>query len=469
MKKTLIKTLILSILILSLSACAVEKEKIETSEDLDWVIVEASYNYVLPLVMVNATKEKMTNTVTSTGSQAPINQLAHAKKLANAKSLDVVTPNTDTIYSQAFLDLTDSAMVLVKPKVDRFVTIQVMDAYTNTVEVLGSGGDTQDEGKYLFTGPDYKGDIPSDMKQVALSQDMAWILIRTLCKGLDDVKNVHAIQDKFQLLPLEDFQAGGVYLPQEGVYDEKLDFVPVRHVLQMTPEEFFNTANRLMLHNPPAEIDKEIMETMATINVGPGKEFHMDLLGKDGGEKWKNMILNLEANLSKASQEFRVNKGQWKYFGEPISEFGKEYTYRALVSLGGLGANPVSAAIYLRGDLDQNGDPINGKEKYRIHFEKDGLPKTQDNGFWSITVYNSSNFLIDNPLNRYDINDRDDFIFNDDGSLDIIVQTEPPGDSSMENNWLPISEDEFHLFMRIYLPHEDVISEKWQAPTIIKK
>lgn len=469
MKKIVIAILIISICFISLSACTTEKENVDTTNDLDWGVVEDSYNYVLPLVMVNTTKEKMTNIVTSSGTQAPINQLAHAKELANAKSLNVVTPNTDTIYSQAFLDLTDTAMVLVKPKVDRFVTIQVMDAYTNTVRILGTGGDTQDHSKYLFTGPDYKGDVPSDMKQVALPQNMAWILIRTLSKGLDDVKNIHAIQDEFQLLPLEDYQIGGDNLPQEGVYDEKLDFVPVKHVLQMTPQEYFDTANRLMLENPSTEIDNDIMKAMATINVGPGKIFQVDALGENVGDKWKNMILNLEANLSKDCQNFRVNKGQWKYFGEPISEFGKEYSYRALVSLGGLGANPIKDAIYLRGDLDQKGDQINGKEKYMIHFEKDGLPKTQDNGFWSITAYNSANFLIDNPLNRYDINDRDNFIFNEDGSLDIIVQTDAPADSSMENNWLPISEDDVHLFMRIYLPHEDVISEKWQAPTIIKK
>lgn len=469
MKKSVLMILTLSILSLGLSACSPQTEEKDSSDKLDWESVEASYKYALPLVMVNATKEKMTNTETSTGTQAPINQLAHAKELATAKSLNVVTPNTDTIYSQAFLDLSDTAMVLVKPKVDRFLTIQVMDAYTNTVEVLGTGGDTQDERKYLFTGPDYKGDIPSDMDQVALAQNMTWLLIRTLSKGPDDIENVHAIQDGFQLLPLEAYLAEEDYIAEEGVYEDKLDFVPVNHVLQMTPQEFFDTANRLMLENPPAEIDKEIMETMASINVGPGENFQVDLLGKDGEEKWKDMIANLESNLSKDSQEFRVNKGQWKYFGEPVSEFGKEYSYRALVSLGGLGANPIRAAIYLRGDLDQNGDQMSGKDKYRIHFEKDALPKTQEHGFWSITAYNSSNFLIENPLDRYDINDRDDFKFNEDGSLDIIVQTEAPTDSTMENNWLPVSEDDFHLYMRIYLPHGDVIGEEWQAPTIIKE
>lgn len=435
-------------------------------DEVNWEVVEASYNYCLPLLMVNTTKEKITNTVNPQGSQAPINQLAHAKGLASAKSLDVVTPNTDTVYSQGFLNLEDTAMVLVKPKAERYITFQVMDAYTNTVEILGTGSDTQDERIYLFTGPDYQGQVPSDMVQVAMPQNMGWILGRTLCKGVHDLENVYAIQNQFKFLPLDAYLAGGDYTPPKGVYNPKYDFVPVRHVLEMTPQEFFDRANQLMLENPPAQVDNEIMELMETINVGPGKSFDASILGKDGKTKWKDMIVNLEKNLSNECQHFRVNIGQWKYLGAPISEFGEEYTYRALVSLGGLGANPVHAAIYSRVETDEKGESLDGSKSYTIHFEKDGLPKTQEDGFWSITAYNSSNFLIDNPLNRYDINDRDSFKFNKDGSLDILLQENPPLDPAMEDNWLPVSKDEFHLYMRIYLPHEDVLNGEWKAPTI---
>ena len=441
---------------------------IEPASQVNWEVVEAAYNYSLPLLMMNATKEKITNRKTPTGAQAPINQFAHSKGLANAKSLDVVTPNTDTIYSQAFLDLSTSPMVLVKPKVDRYVTIQAMDAYTNTVKILGTGGDTQDEQTYLLTGPDYKGELPAEMVEVAMPQNMGWILGRTLCKGVDDLENVYAIQNQFKLMPLEDYLKGGEYRAPEGSYHEKYNFIPVNHVLQMTPQEFFQKANQLMLENPPAEVDHEIMALMASINVGPGKTFDARILGKTGEDQWKNMIGNLGSKLTQESQEFSVKMGPWKYLGKPISEFGTEYTYRALVALGGLGANPVNAAIYTRVDKDESGSGLNGSQSYTIHFEKDSLPKTRENGFWSITAYNGSNFLIDNPLNRYDINDRDSLKFNNDGSLDITIQADAPKDSSMVGNWLPVSKDDFHLYMRIYLPHEDVLSGVWEAPTLMK-
>lgn len=437
--------------------------------ELNWEAVEAAYHYSLPLMMMNATKQKITNTVVSEGSQAPVNQLAHARGLASAKSLDVVTPNTDTIYSQAFLDLRDTALVLVKPKADRFVTVQLMDAYTNTVKILGTGGDTQDERSYLLTGPDFMGEVPAGLVQAALPQNMAWMLVRTLCKGTDDLENVHTIQNQFRLLPLEAYLSGEDYAPPQGSYSEEYNFVPVRHVLGMTPQEYFDTANQLMLDNPPAQIDQAIMDTMKSIHVGPGESFDAGILGEAGAANWKNMIVNLEKNLGNLSQPFRVSLGQWTYLGRPISEFGDEYAYRALVSLGGLGANPVDAAVYARGDKDELGEAFSGSQSYMIHFEKDALPKTRDNGFWSITVYNAANFLIDNPLSRYDINDRDRLIFNEDGSLDIIVQKDAPADSLMADNWLPVADDDFHLYLRIYLPHEDVLNGSWSAPTVNKK
>ena len=239
-------------------------------------------------------------------------------------------------------------------------------------------------------------------------------------------------------------------------------------MMQMTPQEFFDTANQLMAENPPSEVDDEIMKMMGSINVGPNKVFDINVLGDDGEVNWKNMIINLEDNLREESEPFNVKMGQWNYLGKPISEFGKEYNYRALVALGGLGANPVYAAIYPRVDKDENNENLNGNQSYSIHFEKDGLPETQEDGFWSITAYNSKNFLIENQLDRYSINDRTDMKFNEDGSLDILLQENSPSNPKLENNWLPVSKDDFHLYLRIYLPQDSVLKGEWIAPVVKK-
>lgn len=131
-----------------------------------------------------------------------------------------------------------------------------------------------------------------------------------------------------------------------------------------------------------------------------------------------------------------------------------------MIALGGLGANTLDVAMYTKTNKDETGAEMNGSHVYQIHFKT--LPPVLDNGFWSVTAYGSDDFLIDNPLNRYAINDRSAFELNEDGSLDIIVSASQP---EQIGNWLPVNENEFHLYMRIYTPDMEAI-ETWDAPAI---
>ena len=146
--------------------------------------------------------------------------------------------------------------------------------------------------------------------------------------------------------------------------------------------------------------------------------------------------------------------------GKPIGDFGTEYTYRAMVALVGLGANTVDVAIYPKTAVDETGAALTGEKKYTLHFET--LPPTLEGGFWSVTAYGEDDFLIDNSIDRYCINDRSDFKLNADGTLDIILSKDAPEDTS---NWLPVSDGEFHLFMRIYVPDMTAL-DSWQPPVI---
>ena len=130
------------------------------------------------------------------------------------------------------------------------------------------------------------------------------------------------------------------------------------------------------------------------------------------------------------------------------------------MALAGLGANTVNVAIYPKTGTDNTGAALTGEKKYVLHF--DTMPPILEGGFWSVTAYGSDDFLIDNPLNRYCVNDRSDFRRNGDGSLDIILSKEQPADTS---NWLPVSGDEFHLYMRIYTPDMTAL-KNWQPPVI---
>jgi hypothetical protein len=84
--------------------------------------------------------------------------------------------------------------------------------------------------------------------------------------------------------------------------------------------------------------------------------------------------------------------------------------------------------------------------------------------FWSITAYDSDGYLVANPLGRYALGDRDRLRFNDDGSLDIYIQADPPAEAQ-RSNWLPTPEQgPFSVTARLYWPEASILERKWQMP-----
>lgn len=336
-------------------------------------LLEEAYLYAFPLVLVDATKTVSTNTKTASASRAPVNQFIHARKLLDASSRTVVSPNVDTIYTQAWLDVSAEPQIYVVPEADRFFNVQVLDAWTNTAAVLAAA--------------------------------------------------------------------------PEGSYSPENDFVPVQKVLAMTPQEFFDTANRLMETDPPAEADAPLLRSLAALSVGPGQQFDASALGPLGGLRWKRLLLQLKSSLRAQAARYSRQMGQWIYYGDPIGNFGTAYDYRTMVALMGLGANTTDIAIYPRTSTDSAGADLTGQKTYTLHF--DALPPTVGNGFWSVTAYGEDNFLIDNPISRYCVNDRSGLHRNADGSVDVTLSKDAPEDTT---NWLPVSDEKFHLFLRIYKP-----------------
>ena len=468
-KKLYVALFLIMFFAIIISGCSTDSETpiMRENNTINDTIRDA-YTFTFPLVIMDATLKYSTNTEKPQGGKAPINQLIHSRRLANADDRTVVTPNIDTLYTQAYFDLSKDAMVFYKPKTDRFCSVEMIDAYTNCRHILGTGGDTEDERSYLVTGPDFTGEVPEGLKLISMPTNMGWMLVRTIINDKSDYENVYTIQDSMKLVPLSAYLENGFnYTPPSGIYDIRYEYEPLRHVQNMSPQDYFNTANKLMLANPPAAEDAKIVARMKKIGVGPGLTFNQSILGPNGLQKWKDMLAGLTNWLTSESKEFLKQMGIWVLYGEPIAEFGDEYEYRALIAIAALGANPISVAIYPKATTDDNGAVLNGTNSYRIHFEKDALPPVKTNGFWSITAYGEDNFPIDNEIDRYLINDRSKVKYNDDGSLDIILQQQPPQGGEMFENWLPVK-DNFHLHLRIYLPKEEVLNDTWKTPSIIR-
>ena len=425
----------------------------ETDENI-WETVEDAYVYAFPLVLMDATETSATNTEEVVNKKAPVNQFIHSVALADAQFRTVVTPNVDTIYSQVWYDLSEEPMVYELPKTDRFCKVQVLDGWTNTAAVLDKAG------AYAITLSTWEGELPEGVTRIDVPTSMAWSITRIVLSGEEDLPNVYAIQGKMKLMPLSDYISGDTYEPPRGSYSEENDYIPVDKVLSMDPITFFNKANELMIKNSPTAADKEMLEKIAAVNIGPGMEFDTSVLTGDVAENWKTMLTEIQLKLIKEGQKFSKKLGQWDYFGEPIGDFNTEYAYRALVALAGLGANTVEVALYPKIEQDADGNTLTGEKSYILHFES--YPQVLEGGFWSVTAYGDDDFRIDNPIDRYCINDRSGLKVKDDDSVDVILSKDAPEDTT---NWLPVGDGGFNLYMRIYTPDMDAL-EIWTAPTI---
>jgi len=444
------------------------KEEFKMEKDMkikrEKSLIERAFIFSFPLVLMDITKEVSTNTVKPVKSKSPVNQFLHAKDLATSEFRQVVTPNVDTLYSQIFFELKDDALVIKKPRTDRYLMFQIMDAWSNTIAILGTGGDTDEERIYILTGPDFNGEIPDGMKRIEVPTSIGWLIGRTICYGTEDTVNIYRLQNEMEAKTLSVWLNNGE-MPN-GTCDPDKEGVPIALAMKLTPDAYFKRVNKLLIDNPAYSEDCKLLDEFADLGIGAGRHFSSLLSPADLNRFWQEMKACVLPKLIKKTTNFMVRNGSFKFYGEPISRFGTQYEYRCLVAIAGFGANPVDTAVYLKAEEDADGEKLDAKNKYLLHFKADGLPPVGKHGFWSVTAYGDDDFLISNPIERYAISNRSNFKLNEDNSLDLVLQTEEP-DKNIEN-WLPIGKSGFHLYLRIYRPDGSVLDGTWEAPTITK-
>jgi hypothetical protein len=170
--------------------------------------------------------------------------------------------------------------------------------------------------------------------------------------------------------------------------------------------------------------------------------------------------------------QFKINKNfqdenGW-VFTTKGGVYGTEYLFRAICCAVGLGMNRPQDAIYPVSQKDADGRAYSGANKYVMKFAKGQLPPAQ--GFWSLTMYDSGYFFVNNPINRYSISARQQLKPNADGSVDLYIQKDSPG-ADKESNWLPAPPGDFILMLRMYWPDESdpsIIDGSWKIPPVKK-
>ena len=161
-------------------------------------ITTLAYIWGFPLITMQRQFNFVTNPNVHGLGRGPANTLVCARTLVDASFTDVVSPNSDTLYSVTQFDLKKEPVVLVVPPIaaDRYYTFEFLDAYTNDFAYIGTRATGSNGGTYLIAGPNWIGQTPQGMTKIWSPTNLAWFINRILVKGPADVANVNAIQDK---------------------------------------------------------------------------------------------------------------------------------------------------------------------------------------------------------------------------------------------------------------------------------
>ena len=155
--------------------------------------------------------------------------LIRVREYPTAAFKDVTAPNADTLYTTAWIDVTNEPWVLSLPDAhDRYYLFPMLDGWTDVFQVPGKRTTGTGPQKYAITGPGWKGTLPEGVKEYQSPTGLVWVLGRIYCTGTpEDYAAVHKMQDEVSLVPLSAY--GKPYTPLPGKVDPSIDMkTPVR-------------------------------------------------------------------------------------------------------------------------------------------------------------------------------------------------------------------------------------------------
>jgi len=437
--------------LIAVGLCLANVAMAEPSASEVKTLAKEAFIYAYPMLYNYKTLQEQTQDQYSSAYIGGFGRFRHYSRTYTPADTDIVTPNNDTPYSWAWLDLRSEPWVLSVPALskDRYNVFQWFDLYTHNFAYVGVRATGYEAGSYLFVGSNWDGEVPEGVSKVYRSEsDFIGTLTRTGTNG-----PVRELQQKYVLQPLSEFAGGRPPAPAAEIH------WPVWNEKRALSADFISYLNFLLQFTKPHPSEKELLARFATIGIDPGRTFD---LAKQPEETREALEAGVAEGLKLLQTETAKVTGSGGLFG--TRKFLKnDYTKRAVGVMIGIYGNSLEEAYYSSPQVDSDGKPLNGKNRYEIRFEKGKLPPVKL--FWSMTMYKlPERLLVDNEIERYSVGDRTEGLkLAKDGSLTIYIQsTAPEGDKKA--NWLPAPEGPFFMVGRFYGPEASLMDGTYKMP-----
>jgi len=454
----LLALLALAVFAMGCSAQELDSPKSELTDDEARAIAKEAYIFNYPLVMYYRTMYLQAIDKDSESFSGGFGKWLHLGT-SSPKDTDIVTPNNDSPYSYAWVDLRAEPWVLTMPKIEakRFYTSQWNDLWGFVLDNPGSVEDGNDGVSVLLASPAWKGELPKGVKRVIRGDtEFLGTLTRTQLFEPKDLRNVKEIQQKYKLQPLSAFL--GKPAPEAA---PAIQWKPWKEGVETT-EEFWAYVNFLLPLTTPNPQDKPVLDRMARLGLEAGKPWDPTSLDQDVRDAMAAGIKDALADVKKAA----TGEVDPSSFFVSREDLNKNYFARTMGVFMGIFGNVEKVSVYFSVGADDQGVLFDGSmHSYQLKFTADQIPPAKN--FWSMTMYKlPQRWLVDNPIDRYSIGSATPGLKTDaDGSVSIYVQAKSPGQDK-ENNWLPAPDGPCWMVLRIYGPGKAILDGTWQVPPV---
>jgi hypothetical protein len=396
---------------------------------------------------------------------APLNHLAMLTNYILPEQRFVATPNHDVVYGLAMLALDKEPVVVQVPDFgDRFWIYQLSDQRTDAFGSLGKPWGTE-PGFYLIVGPDWRGEKPAGIKAVLRSTTNTGAVVPRMFMDdtAEDRKAIQPVLTKVMVYPLSEF-TGEVRTKDWS----QLPKVPAPkssgsgETKWVKPEVFFDQLAQVLDEVPPLPGEESLYAHVRQV---------LDAAEKDPKLKaeLKQVAVAADKELIDPLFQYRnegVHAGNGWNTVKNGARFGTDYLTRTAAAKANIFVNQPEESMYFLRDADAHGARLDGRHRYTITFPADGLPPVK--AFWSLTMYGPTHFFVPNELKRYSLGTKNnDLKKNDDGSLTLYVQADPPS-AEKKSNWLPAPRGAFSLVLRAYWLEAAILRGEWAPPQVTR-
>ena len=420
------------------------------ADDLRTAAREA-WLYCLPLITTARLR------AASLAAGAEVNAFSHQRTPWAPGMLEIGAPETDMLYSQAWINLAEGPVtVRVPPVSGRYVSVTLLSLYGDVVGALEAADDERGAATLLgppkrmgvsgYTVPEPR--LPPIRRMIRSRSPWIWALARTSFAGDNDLDGAHAAQDGLQVRGKAGRRAPASWVGLDAPWND-----------------YFYAAQQLIDENPPPIYEENFFRRIARLQLGMGGGFERARFADADVDAIAQGVADAKLLVTDLRGSDRVDAG-WRYPGSELGDFGQDFLYRAQTALAEPGAPKADETLCLRAVTSDGEAAFDSAGDYRVTLP--GPPPASD---WSLGLYevraDGRLFPTPNPLDRYAIGASTPNLRRGDGG-DILIwigRTDPGANHGA--NWLPApASGRFALLLRTYKPGADLVQRRYRPSPV---